>query len=100
MGELARSAVDARFEDAKYIRPSSVAEPLRSLLLAAKDGDLVPPAATPAGIEVFAVCGRRVIKGDDKQREKAQNELAQQEFEILAKRHLRDLMQDAHIEYR
>jgi peptidyl-prolyl cis-trans isomerase SurA len=100
MAELARSAVDARFEDAKYIRPSSVPEPLRSLLLAAKDGDLVPPATTPAGIEVFAVCGRRVLKGDDKQREKAQNELAQQEFEILAKRHLRDLMQDAHIEYR
>jgi len=92
MGELARSAVDARFEDAKYIRPSSVPEPLRSLLLAAKDGDLVPPAATPAGIELFAVCGRRPIKADDKQREKVQNELAQHEFEILAKRHLRDLM--------
>jgi peptidyl-prolyl cis-trans isomerase SurA len=100
MGELARSAVDARFEDAKYIRPSSVPEPLRSLLLAAKDGDVVPPAATPAGIELFAVCGRRPIKADDKQREKVQNELAQHEFEILAKRHLRDLMQDAHIEYR
>jgi peptidyl-prolyl cis-trans isomerase SurA len=100
MGELAKGAVDARFEDAKYIRPSSVVEPTRSLLLSAKDGDMLPPAATPVGIEVFAVCGRRPINADDKQREKVQNELAQHEFEILAKRHLRDLMQDAHIEYR
>ena len=77
-----------------------MAMPTRSLLLSAKDGELLPPATTPAGIELFAVCGRRAIKADDKQREKVQNEIAQHEFEIMAKRHLRDLMQDAHIEYR
>ena len=100
MAELAKKAVDARFDDAKYIKPSSVKEPTRSLLLSAKDGDVLPPATAAGGIELYAVCGRRALKADDKQREKAQNELAQQEFEILAKRHLRDLMQDAHIEYR
>jgi peptidyl-prolyl cis-trans isomerase SurA len=100
MAELAKRAVDARFDDAKYVRPSSVAEPTRSLLLSAKDGDVLPPATTAGGIELYAVCGRRALRADDKQRERAQNELAQQEFEILAKRHLRDLMQDAHIEYR
>jgi peptidyl-prolyl cis-trans isomerase SurA len=100
MAELAKRAVDARFDDAKYIRPSSVGEPTRSLLLSAKDGDVLPPATTAGGIELYAVCGRRALRADDKQREKAQNELAQQEFEVLAKRHLRDLLQDAHIEYR
>jgi peptidyl-prolyl cis-trans isomerase SurA len=100
MAELAKKAVDAKFEDARYIRPSSVQEPTRSLLLSAKDGDVLPPATTPAGIELYAVCGRRALRVDDKQREKAQNELAAQEFEILAKRHMRDLLQDAHIEYR
>ncbi len=40
------------------------------------------------------------IKADEKQREKAEGELAQKEYEIVAKRHLRDLRQDAHIEYR
>jgi peptidyl-prolyl cis-trans isomerase SurA len=49
---------------------------------------------------VFAVCGRRAVGVDDKQREKAEGELAQKEFEIVAKRYLRDLRQDAHIEYR
>jgi len=100
MAELAKKAVDARFDDAKYIKPSNVVEPTRSLLLSAKDGDVLPPATAAGGIELYAVCGRRAVRADDKQREKAQNELAQQEFEILAKRHLRDLLQDAHIEYR
>jgi peptidyl-prolyl cis-trans isomerase SurA len=100
MAELAKRAVDAKFDDAKYIKPSSIGEPTRSLLLSAKDGDVLPPATTAVGIELYAVCGRRALRADDKQREKAQNELAQQEFEVLAKRHLRDLLQDAHIEYR
>lgn len=97
---LAREAADARYEDLKFIKPSSIPEPTRSLLLSAKDGDMLPPATAAGGIEVYAVCGRRPIKADDKQREKAEGELAQREFEIVAKRHLRDLRQDAHIEYR
>ena len=46
------------------------------------------------------MCGRRPIKADEKEREKAQEELAQKEFEIVGKRYLRDLRQDAHIEFR
>ena len=61
---------------------------------------MLPPSTAAHGIEVYAVCGRRPIKADEKQREKAEGELAQREFEIVAKRHLRDLRQDAHIEYR
>jgi peptidyl-prolyl cis-trans isomerase SurA len=84
----------------KFIKPSSIAEPTQSLLLSARDGDMLPPVTGAHGIEVYAVCGRRPIKADEKAREKAQEELAQKEFEIVAKRHLRDLRQDAHIEYR
>jgi peptidyl-prolyl cis-trans isomerase SurA len=97
---LAREAGDARHEDLKYIKPSSLPEPTRSLLLSAKDGDMLPAATAAQGIEVYAVCGRRPIKVDEKEREKAEGELAQKEFEIVGKRYLRDLRQDAHIEYR
>jgi peptidyl-prolyl cis-trans isomerase SurA len=100
MAGLAREIADARLEDAKYIKPSSVPEPTQSMLLNARDGDMLPPVTGAHGIEVYAVCGRRPIKADEKAREKAQEELAQKEFEIVAKRHLRDLRQDAHIEYR
>ena len=100
MAGLARGASEARFDDLKFIKPSSIPEPTRSLLLSAQDGDMLPPATAATGIEVYAVCGRRAIKADDKLREKAEGDLAQKEFEIVAKRHLRDLRQDAHIEYR
>jgi peptidyl-prolyl cis-trans isomerase SurA len=98
--DLAKDAGNARFEDMKYIKPSSIPEPTRSMLLSARDGEVLPPVTAAAGIEVYAVCGRRAVAADEKQREKAQEELAQKEFEIVAKRHLRDLRQDAHIEFR
>jgi len=97
---LAREAGDARHEDLKYVKPSSISEPIRSLLLSAKDGDMLPPTTSAQGIEVYAVCSRRPIAVDEKEREKAEGELAQKEFEIVGKRYLRDLRQDAHIEYR
>ena len=100
MAGLAKDGDNARFEDMKFIKPSSIPEPTRSMLLSARDGDVLPPATAAAGIEVYAVCGRRPLKADEKVREKAQEELAQKEFEIVAKRHLRDLRQDAHIEFR
>jgi peptidyl-prolyl cis-trans isomerase SurA len=100
MAGLARDIPDAKHDDLKFIKPSSVPEPTRSLLLNAKDGDILPPATAAHGVELYAVCSRRTAKVDDKQREKAEGVLAQREFEIVAKRYLRDLMQDAHIEYR
>ena len=100
MAALAKDAAGAKFDDLKFIKPSSISEPTRSLLLSAKDGDMLPPSATPGAIDLFAVCGRRTVKADEKQREKVQEDLRAKEFETLAKRHLRDLRQDAHIEFR
>src|SRR5262249_34157358 len=57
MAGLAKDTGNARFEDMKYIKPSSVPEPTRSMLLSAKDGDMLPPATAAGGIEVYAVCG-------------------------------------------
>jgi peptidyl-prolyl cis-trans isomerase SurA len=61
---------------------------------------MLPPSVGQAGIEIWAVCGRKVLKADDQKREMAQGELRQKEFEILAKKHLKDLRQDAAIEFR
>jgi peptidyl-prolyl cis-trans isomerase SurA len=100
MAGLAKDAPGLKFEDMKFIKPSSISEPTRSLLLSAKDGDMLPPSATPGAIDLMAVCARRTVKGDEKQREKVQEDLRAKEFENLAKRHLRDIRQDAHIEFR
>ena len=82
------------------MRPSTISEPSRSLLLGAKDGELIPPQTSADGVELLAVCARRTVKIDDKQREEATQELQSREFELQAKRHLRALRQDAHIEIR
>jgi peptidyl-prolyl cis-trans isomerase SurA len=81
-------------------KPASISEPTRTLLLNAKDGEMVPPTMGAGGLELYAVCGRKVVKADEQKRTQAQQELQQKEFEILAKRHLRDIRHDAHIEYR
>ncbi len=93
-------AQDAKFDNLGSRKPSTIPEPTRSLLLNAKDGEMVPPNMSAQGVELYAVCGRKVTKGDDKKRDQVAAELQQKEFEVLARRHLRDLRQDAHIEYR
>jgi peptidyl-prolyl cis-trans isomerase SurA len=93
-------AQNAKFENLGARKPSSIPEPTRSLLLNAKDGEMVPPNMSSQGVELYAVCGRKTVKADDKIRDQVAQDLQQKEFEVLAKRHLRDLRQDAHIEYR
>ncbi len=90
----------ARFEEIGKRKPSMFPEPTRSLLLNARDGEMLPPSIGEAGIELWTVCGRTVIKAEEQKRTEAEGELKQKEFELLAKRHLKDLRQDAHIEYR
>lgn len=98
--QIATGVAGARFEDIGKKKPASFPEPTRTLLLNAKDNEMLPPSVSEDGIDLFAVCGRDVIKADDQKRTKAEGELKQKEFELLAKRHLKDLRQDAHIEYR
>ncbi|MEZ5900865.1 MAG: peptidylprolyl isomerase [Hyphomicrobiaceae bacterium] len=88
------------FEDLGKRKPASFPEPTRSLLLNAKDNEMLPPSVTEDGIDMFAVCGRDVVKAEDARRSQAEGELKQKEFDLLAKRYLKDLRQDAHIEYR
>lgn len=100
MADLAKSVPGAKLDDLRFIKPSTIQEPTRSMLLATKDGDVLPPSTTGAGVEVYAVCGRRTVAANDAQRTKTQEELQYQQLDGLAQRHMRNLRQDAHIEYR
>ncbi|MCP4936859.1 MAG: hypothetical protein GY927_22320 [bacterium] len=74
---------------------------MRSYLSHTKDGHLTPATLTSSGVELYAVCERKQRRIADKTKRQAVKEkLRQQEFEILARRHLQDLRQDASIEYR
>lgn len=100
MASLAGSVTNAKYDDMGQRKPSSLTEPTKSLLLSAKDGEMIPPTVGTGGVELYAVCARQTIKADEQKRTAAQEELRQKEFELLAKRHLQNLRQDALIEYR
>ena len=70
------------------------------MLLNAKDEEMLPPSMTTGGIELIAVCGRKVVKATDEKRMEKAAELQQQAFDSHSRRHLRDLMADAIIEKR
>ena len=61
---------------------------------------MLPPTIGEGGVELWAVCSRKIIKAEDAKRQTAESELRQKEFEVLSKKHLKDLRQDAHIEFR
>ena len=98
--ELVKDLPDARFESLANQAAASVAEPTRSLLLNAKDGEMVPPTLASTGVELYAVCGRKTVKADEEKRLKAQQELTMREFDVVSRRHLRDLRAEALIEKR
>ncbi len=98
--ELVKGLTDARFESLANQAAASVAEPTRSLLLSAKDGEMVPPTLASTGVELYAVCGRKTVKVDEEKRNKVHQELTLREFDVVARRHLRDLRAEALIEKR
>jgi len=100
LAEVAKGAPETRFEDMKYVKPSSIAEPMRSMLLSAKDDDVLPPVTTAAGVEIYAVCGRRSLGGNEERRSAALAQLQSKELDVLARRALRNLRQEANIEYK
>lgn len=97
---VAAKASGAKYEEIGKRKTSAIPEPIRTMLLNAQDGEMLPPIVGKGGVELWVVCGRDVVKGDDEARTAATNKLRQKEFEIMGERHLKNLRQDALIEYR
>lgn len=97
---LIKGVSASRHEDLGLRRLQGIAEPTRSMLANAKDGEMLPPSVAQSGVELWAVCGRKLVKAAEEKVAQAQDELRQKEFELLSRRHMKDLRQDALIEYR
>jgi peptidyl-prolyl cis-trans isomerase SurA len=80
--------------------PGSLTQPARTLVLKAKVGEMTPPTFSGSAIEAYAVCSRHVTKGDPEKRQQAERTLMEQELGIRAEGLLRDMRNDAFIEYR
>ena len=78
-----------------------IQQPSRALLLNASMGQMTPATVTSDGVELYAVCNKRAVKGKDpQQRKSVESKLRQQEFMRMSKSFIRDLRQDAYIEIR
>ena len=100
MAALAAKAEGARYENMGARTVTNFTEPSRTQLLNASDNTMVPPTITSSGIELYAVCGRKVIKAADIKRNQLANEERAGSFERLSRNHLRKLLDNAIIENR
>ena len=98
--DLAKGVEGASVKTLTDEKPSSLAQPARLLVTSAKIGQMTPPTVSAASVELYAVCGKRSFRGDDAARTEIQRKLMNDEMKIRAERLLRDLKQDAFIEYR
>lgn len=100
LAALSASVAGARLENLGQLKAGAIPEPTRGLLLSAADGSMIPPTMGAAGMELWAVCGRTIVKADDKKRQEAEVEIRREQFGLLADRHLKDLRKDTPVEYR
>jgi len=100
IADLAKGIEGASVKSLADQQPTSLVQPARLLVMSAKVGQMTPPTLTQSAVEVYAVCGKRTVRGDDKVREDTQRKLMNAEMMIRAERLLRDLRADAFIEYR
>ncbi|MEZ5839298.1 MAG: SurA N-terminal domain-containing protein [Hyphomicrobiales bacterium] len=63
-------------------------------------GKLTKPQVEPGGVNMIAVCDKKEIVSEAAAQDELKNEMMSEEGEILARRYIRDLRQDAVIEYR
>lgn len=100
LNDLAKGVEGASIKTLTDQQPASLVQPARLLVMNAKVGQMTPPTLAQSAVEIYAVCGKRTAIGDSKIREETERKLMNQEMMIRAERLLRDLRQDAFIEYR
>ena len=98
--DLAKSLGDASVKTLQDAQTTTLPQPARLLVQNAKVGQITPPTLSRSAVEIYAICGKRTATSSVQVREETQRKLMNEEMMIHAERLLRDLRQDAFIEYR
>ena len=98
--DMAKGVEGATVKTLLEQQATNLAQPARLLVQNAKVGQMTPPTVSRAAVELYAVCGNRTVTSDGSVRETTQRKLMNEEMMIRAERLLRDLRQDAFVEYR
>ncbi|MFG1347806.1 peptidylprolyl isomerase [Xanthobacter autotrophicus DSM 431] len=79
---------------------SEIPTALRQVLDKTEVGRLTPPEVSQSGVETFAMCGKREVRGESSQKREVKDELTTAQFTADSKRFLGELRKQALIEYR
>jgi peptidyl-prolyl cis-trans isomerase SurA len=102
LNALAQRAGGAQLERHAGKKAAFFPRDARPMLLQASAGQMLPPIVSPNGVDLYAVCGKKApeVETTDSGSSQSRGDRRQQEFQIYARRHLKDLRQDALIERR
>ncbi|MFG1393494.1 peptidylprolyl isomerase [Xanthobacter agilis] len=85
----------------QVLRLSSDMPPnLQKILDQTAVGRLTPPEVSQAGVETFAVCDKREVRGESSQKREIKDQLSSKEFTAESKKLLDELRKSALIQYR
>ncbi|MFG1300012.1 peptidylprolyl isomerase [Xanthobacter sp. V3C-3] len=98
--EIARSIKEVVVRP-KVTRLSSEMPPqLKQILDKTEVGRLTPPEVAQSGVETFAMCGKREVRGESSQKREIKDELTAAQFTAESKKFLAELRKQSLIEYR
>lgn len=79
---------------------SEMTEPMRQILDKTEVGRLTPPEASQSGVELFAVCAKREVKGESSKKRDVKDQLVSSQFQAESKKLLAELRKTTLIQYR
>ncbi|WP_341989558.1 SurA N-terminal domain-containing protein [Azorhizobium sp. AG788] len=79
---------------------SEMTEPMRKILDKTEVGRLTPPEASQSGVELFAVCAKREVKGESSKKRDVKDQLMSTQFQAESKKLLAELRKTTLIQYR
>jgi peptidyl-prolyl cis-trans isomerase SurA len=97
LSKLVKPLADATIKTASKTKISAYPASARAMLIKASAGQMTPPVVNKNGVEAYAVCSKRVVAAASPNKHKTDKR--QEDFQIYARRHLKDIKQNARIEY-
>jgi peptidyl-prolyl cis-trans isomerase SurA len=96
----AMSLPDVAVRDTITRQAADLGEAQRKVLNDTPVGRLTPPDFTPQGVEVFAVCSKTTATGDTPAKRKVRDEMFNERYQAASKKFLKELRNQALIEYK
>jgi peptidyl-prolyl cis-trans isomerase SurA len=97
LASLVKPLSEASVKTASKTKVSAYPANARAMLIKASAGQMTPPVVNKDGVEAYAVCSKKSPVAESPKEPKADKR--QEEFAIYARRHLKDVKQNARIDY-